>query len=354
MSSVLSFSDKYCKSWPKHPIADVTPGDVMGAAELFTRPFTTDRHFVGYLSELPCRLSSGVFEEQHAETLADLNLRMLWAVLDVDDPVTHGTGQPARPEWLEGELPKLEKLLDVHPGLFIYPTRGGYRPVGALPEPFLLRGRADAAKWTARYYSWCRYVQRRFGIAADKACADWTRPFRAPFVIRDGILQTPATYGNPASIGVWEADLKKDDRVTAKKTGEEYYGAVHEVPIADRESIYGQARINAARVYLCRAPLSIKGQGGRNTMFTVCAALVRRMRLPLDIAVDLLDTYYNPRLRAAGTSTWSRTAPSKHGMSLEERCLKAATTGNVPPGNVLDEATFMAEYNAPRRAGSAR
>ncbi len=83
-------------------------------------------------------------------------------------------------------------------------------------------------------------------------------------------------------------------------------------------------------------------------MFGVCCALVRRMRLPLDVAADLLEVIYNERLHEAGTATWSRSEPGLHGMSIEERLAKARDTGTVPVGDVLTEEQWAAQQR--RRA----
>jgi len=117
-------------------------------------------------------------------------------------------------------------------------------------------------------------------------------------------------------------------------------GAVEPVAIRDPASPYGRARIEAGVHYLQRAPLSVKGEGGRNTMFAVCCVLVRRLRLPMDVAADLIEAIYNPRLEAVGTSSWSREQPGPHRMTIIERLHKARHTGTIPPGDVPDEETW--------------
>jgi hypothetical protein len=88
----------------------------------------------------------------------------------------------------------------------------------------------------------------------------------------------------------------------------------------DADSPSGKRRLDNARRYLCeRAPLSIKGCGGRSTFFKVCVMLIRRMRLPVDVAADLIERHYNPRLEAAGTARWSLTNPGPHGMTIVTR-----------------------------------
>jgi hypothetical protein len=335
---VVAFPDKYVLGYPKNPIDP--RGVLCELGTLLGAPFDSDAHFVGYATDLRCRLSIDLFTPEHADKIAAANACMTAAIFDVDDPVTHGTDEPARPEWWEAEKAKLSRLREVHPDLFAYRTRGGYRIVFALAQAHALRSHADAAAWRALYLSWRKYLGRRFGIAVDRACADWTRFFRAPNVVRDGVRQEWETAGDPNRIGVWAPELSDEDRVAPKKQGASHYGAVAPVPIADPASVYGRARIARAVEYLRTAPLSIKGEAGRNVMFGICAVLVRRMRLPIEIAAELIDAVYNPRLAAAGTDTWSVSAPSRHGMSIVERLEKARDTGNVPPGNVIDEATW--------------
>jgi hypothetical protein len=261
---------------------------------------------------------------------------MVLAVFDIDDPVVHGTDAPAGDEWLAEEAAKIEALDAAHPGVLMYTTRGGYRLVYALRRPHEIWTRHNDATWTAGYESWCNYLARTFGIKADKSCADWTRLYRAPFVVRDGIPQKPSTCGDPANLGVWSPKLAPEDRVYAKRPGETH-GAVEPIAISDPSNAYGRARLASAVDYLERCSLSIEGQGGRNTFFRVACYLMRRLRLPLDLAVDLVNEVYNPRLDAAGTTTWE-------GDELEARLVSARDTSSaVPPGEIVPEDLWMKE-----------
>jgi hypothetical protein len=335
---VIAFANKYALGFPKH--AGAEPGSALELGDVLLARFDTDAHLVAYMNEVPCRLTRDLFDAEHADKVNAVDARMTAAVFDVDDPVAHGADQPARPEWWKDEKAKLARLAEAHPDPFAYRTRGGCRIVYALARPPALRRPEDLERWRAGYLSWCKYLARRFGILADQACADWTRFFRAPNVVRDGVRQRWETIGDPRRIGAWAPEIDDADRVAPKDRDGDHYGAVEAVPIADPTNAYGRARITSAVEYLRRAPLSIKGQTGRNTMFAVCTVLARRMRLPVDVAVDLVEAVYNPRLAAAGTDTWSPSSPSRHGMSIRERLEKARTTGNVPPGAVLDEATW--------------
>ena len=344
--SILAFAHKYVRGWPKNAIDGemIERTLFVPADRILSERTQTDAHFVAYASNVYLRITIDLWRPEHANVLPFVNLRMVLAVFDVDHP-DHNLPKFVAPDswWLE-EKRKLGALLAAHPGAFVYRTRAGYRIVYALSAPFPLRSQQEDYAWTARYESWCQYLARRFEINADTACADWTRFFRAPFVTRDGVPQTPETVGDPRALGVWAPNLARSDLVSPKTLHGAVYGAVEPVPIDNPESPYGRARIDDAVRYLLRAPLSINGQKGRNVMFSVCVVLVRRMRLPLDVAADLIEAVYCPRLIEAGTTAWSRDEPGPHGMSIMERLQKARDTGKTPPGDIPDEATWTCFY----------
>jgi hypothetical protein len=341
MISVLAFNNRYVQGWPKHAIDQkmIDNSFFLPASRVLSERTETDAHFVAYASDVHLRNTIDLWKPEHANVLPFANLRMVLAVFDIDHPDHNLPGFVAPDSWWFEERNKIAALVAAHPGAFCYRTTGGYRILYRLAAPFPLRSQSDDHAWTSLYLSWVRFLSRRFAIVSDAACADWTRFFRAPFATRDGIPQTPETIGNPHELGVWAPKLREVDRVAPKATMETY-GAVEAVPIADLNSVYGQARIDDAVRYLLRAALSIKGQQGRNVMFGVCCALVRRMRLPLDVAADLIEQVYCPRLIAAGSEAWSRDTPGPHGMTIMERLEKARDTGTTPPGNILDEAAW--------------
>jgi hypothetical protein len=322
----LAFPTKYVSAYPAN---DDPRAAIVDVVSIMTEILSSDAHFSAYVADMPRRIGVALFKEaEHVAKIADVNLRMVLAVFDVDAP-----GHEVTEEWKDAEAEKLATFLEVHPGAFLYETRGGYRIVFALPAEVPLRCQADDDAWTAQYESWCRYLKRRFGIVADAACSDWTRLFRAPFVTRDGVPQRPETLGDPNALGVWAPPLARADRVKPRPAAE-VHGAVDPVPVEDPRSDYGRRRIEAAVRYLVAAPLSIEGQGGRNTFFKVACYLVRRLRMPIDVAADCVEAVYNQRLIEAGTTPWGRD-------ELEERLASAATTASVvPPGDILNEATW--------------
>jgi hypothetical protein len=342
---VIVFPDKYVLGWPenRHHVDD-SRAVLAPAGEIMSESFPGDVHFVAYAADVPRRHTIALLQQDRfAELVPVVNLRMALAVFDVDGP-GHKDNLPYTDEQWRDEQPKIAGLLQAHRGGYVYRTRGGYRLVYALPEPYALRRKSDDATWTALYKSWCKYLGRRFAIVADLSCADWTRLYRAPRVTRDGVQEERETIGDARALGSWAPEIAARDRVRPKRVDSAEYGAVQPEPISDPASPYGQARIKAAVRYLTAAPLSVKGEGGRTTMFSVCLVLIRRMRLPLELAADLLEQVYNPRLAAAGTSTWSREAPGEHGGCIMERLLKARDTGTVPIGEVISEG-FWNEMN---------
>lgn len=133
---------------------------------------------------------------------------------------------------------------------------------------------------------------------------------------------------------------------------------VDPVPL-DPSTKSGKKRLARARKYLERAPLSIRGQGGRNVFFGVCVTLVRKMLLPHEVAADLIEEVYNPRLADAGTTKWSRSTPGPHGMTIMSRLLDAAVTSDAEEGRVetdkeLDawEAFRAARSKTPAESGT--
>ncbi len=121
--------------------------------------------------------------ERRLATEAALKLEptMVVFLIDVDAPKKNAT-----PKWRAAEQKKIDALIDEHADGAYYFTRGGYRVVYVLAEPLVLRTRSDAVTWTASYKTWLDYLETRFGIIADRKCADWTHLLRLPRVVRDG------------------------------------------------------------------------------------------------------------------------------------------------------------------------
>lgn len=126
---------------------------------------------------------------------------MTAAAFDVDGPA-----HVASPEWRAAEALKVAALLKEWPGLYIYETRHGYRIVGVLPAPIVIEGPHDAELWKARYGAGLELLASRYGIEADPSCADHTRLFRLPHVVRDpgGKVESLPVMGDASAIGCFE------------------------------------------------------------------------------------------------------------------------------------------------------
>lgn len=105
------------------------------------------------------------------------------AVIDVD---AHGVEDVD--QWFTDQLPKLRALGPLLQGLIWYRTRGGYRLLWALKDP--LEPSAFEALHTR-----LRHALSAKGITGvDDKCRDWTRCYRLPRVVRDGVFQQYPMY----------------------------------------------------------------------------------------------------------------------------------------------------------------
>lgn len=176
--------DRFALAWPKPgaPPAEYLPLETALAA---TWPW--DAHFAAYSRpDVPHRLDSA------SPGAADV--QMVLAAFDVDAPAKATT-----PEWYGVELPKVQAIAAAHPGVWVYPTRGGYRLVWRLTAPQPTRG------WWRYVKAWLGYLETTFGIVADPKCTDWTRLYRLPLVRRDGSQTTGVAvqYGT----GTWTSPV---------------------------------------------------------------------------------------------------------------------------------------------------
>jgi len=164
----------------------------MSLSDALRREWPSDAHFQAAMS--PTR-------RHRRLTSADVGqipIIMTAFVIDLDGP-----GHEATPKWREEARAKVAAIFVVRPG-FAYETRGGFRLVWLLPEPFVIGSRADALLWRAKYLAACDLLQRDFGLEPDRSCSDWQRLYRLPFVVRDGEPQRLQTTGDPAAIGAFE------------------------------------------------------------------------------------------------------------------------------------------------------
>ena len=260
MMLLVPIMSRFAKGWPEHPI-DLTIAYAASGAAMTTR-HETDAHFAAYsVPSVLRRLSGqGVFA-----ALAPLSVRMTLFVLDVE-PEGHA---PRTAAWDEAEAAKITKLLAAHPGGYVYTTRGGYRVVYALATPFELRSLTDAERWKATYTAWLDYVASTFCILADRLCKDWTRLYRLPFVVRDGVVQDPETLNNPAALGAWDVTVE--------------IGTIAEIsvtPSADNDYPPASPGLMAsARDRLKSRGAAVEGQGANQHTYSCAAMLLHSFAL---------------------------------------------------------------------------
>jgi hypothetical protein len=158
--------------------------------EALSRRYGTDAHFQQAASPLGSRLAG-----RH---IGYVSIFAGCIAFDVDGP-----GHKATREWWEGERLKIDALREAHPDPFVYRTRGGYRIVYRLVEPFRVADDADANRWTTRLYLPACELLADFGIEPDRSCSDLTRLFRLPYVVREfgEKREAPETIGDPNAIG---------------------------------------------------------------------------------------------------------------------------------------------------------
>lgn len=191
-------------------------------SEVLSKDFPSDAHFCPYsVPRFPYRLTSEAPGRVGGVPLVA-------ACFDVDCPKEEKgpDGKADGPGWVLYELPKIADLLRENPGGFVYFTRGGYRVVYRLPEPFVIHTREDSEEWTRRYLGWLASLARRYEITADVKCGEWQRLYRAPHATREK-GQGPERWeviGNPRALGVWEytpsPEEIEEDRETARALGE--------------------------------------------------------------------------------------------------------------------------------------
>lgn len=219
--------NKFARSWP----AD---GERIYAVDVgygLLRSYKTDAHFVQYTSGHARRLSSASLE-------AGAVARMALIVLDVDCPLSHGGKAPTPDSWRAETLARALGMATAHPGMSYYETKGGCRIMYRLPCVAEISSRADAIQWSQDYAVTLAYINRRFGIVADKACADWQRCFRLPRATRDGVRETRPMYGDPRDMGALTFTPDAADIAAAKSSSKAFTAvAQHDFSVSSGEGI---------------------------------------------------------------------------------------------------------------------
>ena len=133
--------------------------------DLLRSGYATDVHFTQYTAQY----------RVNKEGIGKTPVTMQIIAFDID-----GSEHKASPEWRAAFAINARRLLQAHPGGYLYATKGGFRILYRLPAPISIDCLAAAADWRVSYESACDYLQGAFGIVADKACSDFGRVFRAP------------------------------------------------------------------------------------------------------------------------------------------------------------------------------
>lgn len=160
------------KAWPGNEKVD--RAEYVPLEEVFTRAYDDDRHFAAYSLPGSPRLDSAAPAEIEG------GVPMVLAVFDVDGP-----GHTRSAEWDKEQCLRLSALTEDYPDFYGYWTKGGYRLVWQLEEPFIIDSKEASKQWKEHYIAWQAELAT-YGIETDPGCKDWTRLYRLPDVIRDG------------------------------------------------------------------------------------------------------------------------------------------------------------------------
>lgn len=215
MTQVTLLRSRSVPGWPagpnpRRPGEYHTPGPAysVNLSTALTREFTSDAHATAYATPNGHRLRSS------AAGRIPIHITTLW--LDVDCPEAHAVDGVASRSWRRGALEAVRRTVTHHPSPCVYHTRGGIRVVYAI-DPYPIESAEAAADWRRIYLATVCHLESRYGLAADVACADWTRLYRLPNVVRDGKRERSRVYGDPQNVGVFRADITDEDIARARE-----------------------------------------------------------------------------------------------------------------------------------------
>lgn len=206
-------SEHFGKGWPKNPtgMASLT----LSMHEALTRRFDCPAYFVGHEPTAKNRrIGREVLTVPGA--LAEIGgaIRMHLAAMDADWP-DEWTQEQKDAGW-EAHRPKLEALRAANPGIIVYRSTGGYRILGALPEPFLVIDAKTSREWGRKVITWFAYLKRAFGLGEGvklDQLTDWARYQRVPHDRRkqNGSIAELELLGDVERIGFWAPVLDVTD-----------------------------------------------------------------------------------------------------------------------------------------------
>lgn len=195
---VIKLLQQAVRGWPEHAVGARCPYIPLSMA--LTSEWPSDAHIAAYRARrLERRLRGSALQSEHIEHLGGaVYLQLL--IFDIDGP-----GHVATEEWWQAEQVKVAALLDAHPGIVAFRTRGGYRLLGRLERAAVLRSHPDALAWRRWYSAWVAHLARAYGIVADPKCCDWQRLYRLPHATREGGAgpERRAVLGDRCRVGAW-------------------------------------------------------------------------------------------------------------------------------------------------------
>lgn len=226
--------------------------------EVLAHEFSTDAHI--------CAYDPG--DAPHRRCKADIErhpMRMVALIGDVDGP-----GHEAPPEWRA----RVESLLSASPFAW-YSTRGGYRVIAALSEPFVVDSIARWEEWRGRYAAFVAECDRDYWLPLDPRADDPSRLFRLPNVRRDGVNERSLVRGR---IPRWTLPAPSATNRAKRST---------------RAVDVDAAQTAAALAH--RLPPSVEGHGGDQALLRAASELCTVLRGDADAIHAALASDFNPR-----------------------------------------------------------
>lgn len=184
MGKIAVWSDKYHHGWDGdvEQLESLKLHTVRDAQVAFSVPYSTDAHFTpGVIYKQGEPFAEQVrLNKPSLPVLRELGMEVLFdtIVLDIDNKKLFGDDLTL---WVSEQINNLEDT--EFDNAWYYQTRGGYRLIWSLESPLTPE---QYLTTLARL----RETMLDLDIVADEL-KDWTRSYRLPYVIRDGVKQSP-------------------------------------------------------------------------------------------------------------------------------------------------------------------
>lgn len=234
--------------------------------DALSRNYPGDAHFVAYTianAGRQPRINKGALLELSPEDRALITCSVL--VADVDNE-GHADWTPETREAARAQEVTTPALQTVG----IYDTRSGRRLIQPLAAPIAVE---HVEPYLAR---WLDTLEAQ-GVQVDKSCADWTRHFRLPNVVRDG-NKYRSPYVNLSKM----REISLDPIIASPRTVSAPVFR-SDAPLSDRQEW--------ARQYLEKTPEAIEGSHGEDRTWSVCCAVARGFDLSEDEALAAMSDW---------------------------------------------------------------